>query len=154
MLDVTSAARTLDDPIIEPDRFEANDEVAIAPQLWGRRGRRLRATIDFWDDSVDLYRVKLRRGMRLVARLRGPRATNANLFLWKPGTRRIQGLAVKRRQLAAQSKSRTSIERIRLRVRKSGWYYLEVKASTPGAGPYTLSFRKRFPRATGSVALP
>jgi hypothetical protein len=154
MLDVTSAARTLDDPIIEPDRFEANDEVAIAPQLWGRRGRRLRATIDFWDDSVDLYRVKLRRGMRLVARLRGPRATNANLFLWKPGTRRIQGLAVKRRQLAAQSKSRTSIERIRLRVRKSGWYYLEVKAATPGAGPYTLSFRKRFPRATGSVALP
>ena len=46
-----------------------------------------------------------RRGQRLVALLRGPGGTDTNLFLWKPGTRRVAGFAVDRRRLAAQSKS-------------------------------------------------
>jgi hypothetical protein len=145
VLDVLSAVRSLDHPLPEGDRFETNDGAgAGAPRLWGRKGQRFTATIDYWDDQIDVYSVKLYRGERLVVRLRGPLGTDTNLLLWKPGTRRVQGSAVDRRLLAAQSQSPDSIERIRLkRIRQTGWYFLEVKASTPGSGRYILSFRKR-----------
>ena len=89
-----------------------------------------------------------------MARLRGPRGTDTNLFLWKPGTRRVGGFAVDRRLLAAQSKSPGSDERIRVRARESGWYFLEVKASDPGAGRYSLRFRKGPRRAARRAVLP
>ena len=139
VLNVANAVEALDRSLPEPDRFEANDEAATAVRLWGRKGRRIRATVDYWDDPIDVYRIKLRRGQRLVAILRGPGGTDTNLFLWKPGTRRVAGFAVDRRRLAAQSKSPGSVERIRLRVRESGWYFLEVKIADAGAGGYRLS---------------
>jgi subtilisin family serine protease len=146
LLDVASAVRRLSDSPPDSDRYEANDEASIAASLWGRKGQRIRATLDYWDDRVDVYKIKLRPRQRLVARLRGPIGANSNLFLWKPGTQRIGGKSVDRRLLAAQSKSPGSIERIRLNVTRKGWYYLVVKVSTPGSGRYTLRYRKR-PRA-------
>lgn len=154
VLDVASAVQALVGAVPEADRFEANDEAAIAAEIWGRKGQRIRATIDYWDDRIDVYRVKLRRGQRLVARLRGPRGIDTNLFLWKPGTRRVVGSAVDRRLLAAQSKSPGSFERIRVRALESGWYFLEVKVSDPGAGRYSLNFRKRPQRAALRAVLP
>ena len=109
VLDVADAVRALDGTLPEADRFEANDEAATAARIWGRKGHRIKATIDYWDDQVDVYKIKLRRGQRLGARLRGPRGTNTNLFLWKPGTRRVAGFAVDRRLLAAQSTSPGSL---------------------------------------------
>jgi thermitase len=153
MLDVADAVRALDGTLPEPDRLEANDEAATAAPLWGRKGHRIKATIDYWDDQVDVYKIKLRRGQRLVARLRGPRGTNTNLFLWKPGTRRVAGSAVDRRLLAAQSTSPGSAERIRVRVQETGWHFLEVKVSNPGAGRYSLNYRKRPRQAARRAAL-
>jgi subtilisin family serine protease len=146
LLDVANAVRRLSDSPPDSDRYEANDEASIAASLWGRKGQRIRATLDYWDDRVDVYKIKLRPRQRLVARLRGPIGANSNLFLWKPGTQRIGGKSVDRRLLAAQSKSPGSIERIRLNVTRKGWYYLVVKVSTPGSGRYMLRYRKR-PRA-------
>jgi subtilisin family serine protease len=145
VLDVASAVDSLVGTLPEPDRFETNDQAGTAaPRIWGHKGQRIQATIDYWDDPVDVYSFKIRRGERLVARLRGPKGADVNLLLWKPGTRRVEGFAADRRLLAAQSQSPDSIEQIRIRrVRQSGWYYVEVKASSPGAGRYTLSFRKR-----------
>ena len=153
VLDVASAVQALDGVLPEPDRYEANDEALSAAKIWGRKGQRISATIDYWDDPVDVYRVKLRRGQRLAALLRGPSGTDTNLLLWKPGTRRVGGVAVDRRLLAAQSKSPGSLEHIRVRARQTGWYFLEVKVTTPGAGRYSLRFRKR-PRAARPVTLP
>lgn len=143
VLDVESAVQALRTSVPAPDRYEGNDEAVNAAWIWGRKGQRIRATIDYWDDQVDVYRVKLRRGQRLVARLKGPVGTNVNLFLWNPGTRRVGGSAVDRRLLAAQSKSPGSAERIRVRARETGWYFLEVKVTTPGAGSYSLNFKKK-----------
>ncbi len=153
LLDVTNAVRTLSDAPPNQDRYEANDEAAFAASLWGRKGQRIRATIDYWDDRVDAYRIKLRPGQRLVARLHGPIGANANLFLWKPGTKRIGGKSANRRLLAAQSRTPGSRERIRLTVRQKGWYYLVVRVSTPGSGRYALRYRKRAPLAR-PAALP
>jgi subtilisin family serine protease len=143
LLDVGTAVRGLDDPLPDPDRYEANDRPSTAASLWGRKGQRIKATIDYWEDRNDVYKIRIRRGQRLVARLRGPAGANSNLFLWKPGTTSIGGSAVARRFLAAQSKSPGSLDKIRLRVQRPGWYYLVVKISTPGSGKYVLKYRKR-----------
>lgn len=153
-LDVASAVDTLDRATPEADRHEPNDGVATAAQIWGRKGQRVKATVDYWDDRIDVYRVKLRRGQRLVALLRGPAGTDTNLFLWKPGTTRIGGRAADRRLLAAQSKSPGSRERIHVRIQESGWYFLEVKVSAPGAGSYSLRFRKRQAQPARPAARP
>ena len=146
LLDVANAVRRISDSPPDSDRYESNDGVSTAASLWGRKGQRIRPTLDYWDDRVDVYKIKLRRGQRLVARLRGPIGANSNLFLWKPGTQRIGGKSADRRLLAGQSRSPGRIERIRLNVTRRGWYYLVVKVSSPGSGRYLLSYRKR-PRA-------
>jgi subtilisin family serine protease len=143
LLDVENAVRTMNDSPPDADRYEVNDDVSLAASLWGRKGQRIHATIDYWDDRVDAYKIKLRPGQRFVARLRGPSGANTNLFLWKPGTTRIGARSADRRLLAGQSKSPGSIERIRLNIREGGWYYLVVRASSPGSGRYSLRYRKR-----------
>ena len=151
LLDIGNAVRALDDPLPEPDDYEANDQPATAASLWGRKGQRIHATIDYWDDRDDIYKIRLRRGQLVVARLRGPQGADTNLFLWKPGTTSIRSAAADQRQLAAQSTSPGSIEKIRLQVRQSGWYYLVVKATSPSSGRYALRYRKRVPRARATV---
>jgi subtilisin family serine protease len=147
LLDVSSAVRALDGPLPAPDRYEANDRVSTAATVWGRRGQRIKATIDYWDDREDIYKIKVHRGQKLVARLRGPAGANSDLFLWKPGTTSIGGSAVDQRFLAAQSRSPGSLDKIRLRLRQGGWYYLVVRVASPGSGQYTLRYRKRPPAA-------
>jgi hypothetical protein len=153
LLDIGSAVKALDDPLPDPDRYEANDRVSSAAEVWGRKGQRIKATIDYWDDRVDIYKVKVRRGQKIVALLRGAAGANSDLFLWKPGTTSIGGSAVDQRFLAAQSRSPGSLDKIRLRVRQGGWYYLVVKIASPGSGKYTLRYRKR-PRAALRAARP
>jgi hypothetical protein len=152
-LDIATAVRSLDDAPPDADQYEANDQVAQAASVWGRKGQRIRATIDYWDDRQDVYKIRVHRGQRLVVTLRGPAGANSNLFLWKPGTTSVGGAAVDRRFLAAQSKSPGSLDRIRLRVRQGGWYYVVVRISAPGSGKYVLKYRKR-PRAGRPAARP
>jgi subtilisin family serine protease len=144
-LDVAAAVEhALDGPLPRADRYEANDDAGS--QAWPLRWRRatLTATLDYWDDQTDVYRLRLRRGQRLAATLRGPEGSDVNLVLWKPGTRSIQGLAASRPHSPARSAGPGARERIRrFRVRKSGLYYLEARMSKPGSGPYSLSFSKR-----------
>ena len=153
LLDIGAAVRALEDPLPEPDLYESNDRVSTAASLWGRKGQRIKATIDYWDDRYDIYKVKIHRGQKVVALLRGPAAANSDLFLWKPGTTSIGGSAVAQRFLAAQSRSPGSLDRIKIRVRQGGWYYIVVKIASPGSGEYTLKYRKR-PRAALRAARP
>ena len=127
------------------DRFEANDDAGtMAPQLWGAK-RTLTATIDYWDDANDVYRVRVREGEKLTVTLKGPAKTDTNLALWRPGTKHVEGLSVALQQMRVQQSARPgSSEQIRYTppARGGGWHYLQVKISTPGAGSYTLSFSK------------
>jgi len=135
----------LDNPNPAADHYEVNDQVANASSLWGRRGQRIHATVDYWDDRQDIYKIYARKGQTLVSKLRGPGGTDTNLFLWKPGTTTVRAAVADERFLAGQSKRPGSKEKIRVRVKETGWYYLVVRAATPGAGRYTLRYRKRFP---------
>jgi subtilisin family serine protease len=143
-LDVTEAVRyasTIPPP--EADQRETNDDAGdLAPRVYGRRGNTIRATIDFWDDETDVYRVQVRAGQRLAASLSAPPGTR--LFLWRPGTKRVSAIDFARRRVA-QSVQRGSGQRLVYRpgTGAGGWYYLQVRSTRDGGGPYVLSYTKR-----------
>ncbi len=75
------------------DRLETNDDAGtMAKRVYGAKNQ-LKATIDFWDDQIDVYRVELRSGQRLTATLTGPARSSVNLLLWAPQTETVVDLA-------------------------------------------------------------
>ncbi|MGB2953831.1 MAG: S8 family serine peptidase [Gaiellaceae bacterium] len=142
-LDVEAAVKTLKSGgLPTPDRLEPNDDAgaSAAPLAQGRRG--LTATLDFWDDPVDVYRVRLRRGRRVTVSVRGRDGLALSLTLWKPGTEHVDGAASLQAAHSASPASGTA--RISYRASKRGWYYVEVTLGGPGAGVYALRLSKGY----------
>jgi SpoIID/LytB domain protein len=144
-LDVTAALEALGRKLPTADRYEANDDAGpYAAPLWGSRTIVAQATLDFWDDQIDVYRVRVRRGQQLVVTLRGAAGTDPNLVLWRPGTTHVEGLSAKiQRQRVTQSARSGPNEVLVHRARQNGWYFVEVKMAAPGTGRYTLRIEKR-----------
>ena len=142
-LDVAKALGGLDGPLPPADQFESNDDAGALATPMRRTRADFRATVDFWDDPVDVYKTYLARNQRLVVRLDGPSGSDTNLILWKPGTRQVEGFSLSSLRLrAAQSARPGSRERLNYRAPTPGWYYVQVKLGTPGAGSYRLAFSK------------
>jgi hypothetical protein len=143
LLDVTAAVGSLVLPDPPADQFEPNDGAGNrAVRLWGKRKRKISATLDYWNDEVDVYRVKLRAGQGVTAVLRGPRDAETSLLLWNPGTKSVEEPTAGSRRLAARDTEGT-VKKVVHRARKGGWYFLEVKLATPTPSVrYTLRFAK------------
>ena len=142
-LDVTAALEALAGPIPPRDRYEGNDDAGDrAFTLYGR-SIDIKATLDFWDDQIDVYRVRLKKGQTIAVSLRGPVGTDTNAALWAPGTQKVEGLSleVQSRRLT-QSAHAGPNEHFLHRAPAGGWYYVEVKLTTDGSGPYTLHISK------------
>ena len=140
-LDLSKAIAALDGVLPPPDRFEPNDDAGTRSVKLTAAVTSLKATIDFWDDQIDVYRVYLRKGQRLGLALDGPAGATSNLLLWKPGTQRIDDLR-KQNLRAAQAISPGASHRLGYRAQKKGWYYVEVKVATRGSGPYELTLTR------------
>jgi hypothetical protein len=141
-LDVTAALGALALPLPVPDSREPNDDAGgRAFTLWGTK-RVVTATLDFWDDQNDVYRVFLRRGQRLFASLAGAAGTDPAMALWRPGTQEIDDLSRQyfRVRLSA---SVGPNEHLGFKAQAEGWYSLHIKLGAPGSGPYRLSVVKR-----------
>jgi hypothetical protein len=124
------------------DRLEPNDDAgSVAPRLWGNASA-VRATIDYWDDPVDVYGVKLRPGQRLKVSLRGPGVKGLSLVLWRPGTQHVNGLGLLPSQRLLQSLHAGPTQSFRYRAASAGWYMVEVKTVVPSAGGYSLRITK------------
>ncbi len=140
-LDVKSAVAALSasTSFAPADQFEPNDDVAQAHTLWGKRPG-FAASLDYWDDRVDVYRVNLRRGQRLHANAlaRWPGAA-VGLAVWRPG---ITTVLTRHKGRVAQSAHRARAQRLSYRARHSGWYYVEVRATRAGGGGYSLRLTK------------
>ncbi len=137
-LDVEAALRALAGPAPARDVLETNDGSDAPYPVWGLP-RRIEATLDYWDDPVDVYRVRLRAGQTLTAALDGPGNVQTELSLWDSSTPSVDatGPAAARHLLAASSQlSRT--QRVVAAVPRSGFYLVAVRAATPGDGSYTL----------------
>jgi hypothetical protein len=146
-LDVSAAIRAVhESEHPRSDQFEPNDEAGGRAAQLGKRKPvlRLQATLDYWDDPVDVYRVWLRRGRSVTARLNGHGQVEGNLQLWGRGTRVLQRRgAGSTGRLVRRSRGFGFRKRIRpYRVQATGWHYLQVKAAAPGSGLYTLEIRR------------
>lgn len=140
-LDLAKAVAALDGVLTPPDRYEPNDDAGNQSVKLTAAVKSVKATLDFWDDQMDVYRIYLRKGQRLRLSLDGPAGSNSNLLLWKPGTKRVDDLR-KQNLRAAQSIGPGASHRLGYRVATKGWYYVQVKITTRGSGPYELTITR------------
>jgi len=141
-LDVATAVESLAGPLPAADHYETNDDAgAQARTVWGKRDK-LDATVDYWDDPVDVYRIPLLRDELLRARLVA--GAGITFELWEPKTVHIDRAASQKLLIAE-----TTSGHLRFRAPRRAMYYLEVKAASPAFSPYTLTLVKTF---TGSRA--
>ena len=135
-LDVNAALALLQAGALpRADRYEPNDDAGVWSHALPPLPRTVEATLDFWDDNLDVYRVPLKQGQRLFARTA---PASLRLALWSPGTQRIESLDVSAR--LAQSRRVGAQARLSYRAPRSGTYYLAVKLVAPTRNPvaYTL----------------
>ena len=141
-LDVAKAIGALAGPLPARDRYETNDDAGShAPKIWGR-SRELTATLDYWDDPLDVYAVKLAAGTTLAARVDGPADANVSLELWRPGTLTVLAPGRFLGDRLARAARPGSVERVVYRARRGGWYFVAVRIAQGGFGQYTLSISK------------
>ena len=138
-LDVTKAVDFLSSGNRLPpsDRFEPNDGVRQAHKVWGKRPT-VNATLDYWDDPRDVYRVRLVRGQRLTARAvaRWSKATVA-LTLRRPGTKSPHGKGI-----VAQAPRPWKTQHLSYRAAHTGWYAVTLRITATGGGRYALHLTK------------
>jgi subtilisin family serine protease len=144
LLDVFSALNTAElGPLPVADRAEPNDDAGQeAAVLFGARPK-IDATIDWYDDPIDVYRVYLRAGRPVEVRVSGL-ATRATLVLWRPGTANVTPVtqvAVRNGKILAYQTGRNPV--LRLAVPADGWYFVQLRASArSGYQPYHLAVSK------------
>jgi subtilisin family serine protease len=141
-LDVASALARLEStlPLPRPDRDEPNDDAGIWAHTLPASRRSMDASLDYWDDNLDVYRVRLFPGQRLFARLTPVAAAKIRLQLWAPGTEHVDGLDVRSVRLADSRQIGRQV-RLSFRVRARGIYYLSAKvvSRTPEPVQYHLA---------------
>ena len=140
-LDIAKAIAAISGPLPPADRLEPNDDAGSHAAQLRASVKRVKATLDFWDDPIDVYRVHLVARQRLRATLRGPSGSTTSLVLWRPGTVRVTNLRGQRLR-AAQSIGPGSTHRLSFRVPATGWYYVEAKITSRSAGAYTLTLTR------------
>jgi subtilisin family serine protease len=144
VLDVTAAvSRALSGKIPARDSLEPNDDAGGQAHTVGGQKKTIRATLDYWDDQSDVYRIRLFAGQHLFASLAN--GSGAQLRLWRPGTRSLEGL---RPQLANQRVGRSAkrgssrLLGYRVPADHGGFYYLQVKLEAKTERTYSLTVVK------------
>jgi len=132
-LDIAAALADLSNgtKLPQPDAYEPNDGTgAYFAHAFGPP-RTISATLDYWDDPVDVYSIKLAKGQELFGRL--TRVTNAptTLMLWRPGTASVDVKQAAKTDRLAQSVSVAGQQRLSYRAPAAGTYYLEVRIKAP-----------------------
>jgi hypothetical protein len=146
-LDVQKAETMLAAGDVPPaDAYEPNDDAGQWAKSIGRP-QKIVATLDFWDDPIDVYKVTLQQGERLYARLSPSIAGSARLVLWKPGTDSVTDLRVPLSNEAAQATAVGAQQRLAFAVPATGGYYLEVRLVRPTRAvvAYTLAMATTSP---------
>jgi subtilisin family serine protease len=145
-LDIAKAVEALNLPLPQTDRYETNDDAGTQARTWWGKRVKIEATVDYYDDQIDVYRIALSGRERLDAKLTGAwPGANVNLILWKPGTTRVDDLRSQKLRAAA-SAAPGATQSLRFTAPGRGWYYVEVKVTSPGYGPYTLTLTKTPPK--------
>ncbi|HLG08204.1 MAG TPA: S8 family serine peptidase [Gaiellaceae bacterium] len=141
-LDVAAAIAALALPLPARDFYEANDDSGSRAYRVSGSNRRIKATVDFWDDQDDVYAIRLQRNQPMYVGLTGSDASaDLSLALWLPGTRSVEGVGNVgfRARVSARPGPR---EYLSYRARSSGTYFVQVRMSSPGLTRYRLTIIK------------
>lgn len=129
-----------------PDKYEPNDEAGDGGLSYNGAHpfglpRTITASLDYWDDPIDVYSISLAKGRRLFVRLSPSARDAAALVLWKPGTQRVDGPTALPAEQAATGGSAGDGRRLSYLVPASGTYYIEVRYAQHARGHinYALS---------------
>ena len=137
-LDVENALTLLaQGPLPPVDHYEPNDNAGPWAHALPPLPQTVDATLDYWDDNLDVYRVYLQKGSRLFARVT-PASGTVPMSLWAPGTKRVDTLDAQG-LLVAQSRVVGAQSRIGYRATRTGTYYLELRLGHPTRDP--LAYR-------------
>jgi Subtilase family len=123
------------------DSYEPNDDAGAWSHALPPLPRAIQATLDYWDDDVDVYRVFLRRGSRVFSRATPDISGSVRMDLYAPGTGRLEGIAVQRSRLVTSVSAQNGQSRLAYTARETGTYYLELKLIRKTRVPvrYTLA---------------
>jgi hypothetical protein len=149
-LDVSAAlsALTSGAPLPVPDRLEPNDGAGPWAHSIPPLPRAFAASLDYWDDNIDVYRLHLPKGAKLFARLTPAARATVRLALWPPGTEAVEPRTVGEKLATTPlTRSRPVAGQVRLAftARAGGTYYLEAKLVSPVRDPvqYRLALSRR-----------
>jgi subtilisin family serine protease len=133
-LDVTKAVDFVNSgsPLPPTDRFEPNDKSSQAHRLWGRRPD-IAATLDYWDDPVDVYRVRLVRGQHLHVRAAAR---------WSNAAVRLTLLRHEPKVRVARTARAGRTQRLSYRAPHTGWYDVSLLVKRHSGGRYALQLSK------------
>jgi hypothetical protein len=148
-LDVLAALNLLGDgsALPLPDRYEPNDDAGAAAHALPPLPRVIEASLDYWDDNIDVYRVALKAGQSLYVRLTPAGNASVRLALWAPGARHVDGLHADTSLRVEIGHRAGEQARLAYRATESGVYYLEAKLVSKTHDPlgYRLGLSRRSP---------
>jgi subtilisin family serine protease len=130
-LDVAAALKAATGPLPPTDVYEPNDDAGPWSHALPPLPRTVTATLDYWDDDVDVYRVALHAGQTLYVHLTPKPNVRVPLALWKPGTTHVLGLHAPIGNRVATSRRVGTQSRLTYRATRAGVYYLEAKLLRP-----------------------
>ena len=130
-LDVHAALQRLKQRSSIPpaDAYESNDDAGVEAHAFGPP-RTITATLDYWDDPIDVYAIKLAKGQTLFAHLTSTLPLG-KMQLWAPRTTHVgdrRGILGNR---AARSAPVGGQQRLAFVAPVAGKYFLEVRAGSP-----------------------
>ena len=141
-LDVAAAIAALAKRLPLRDFYEANDDAGLRAYPTSGSNRRIKATVDFWDDQDDVYAIRLRKGQPVYVGLTGSDpSVDLSLAFWLPQARSIESVSSLR--FRARVSARTGARQyLSYRARATGTYFVQVRMSSPGLTRYRLTIIK------------
>jgi hypothetical protein len=147
-LDVQAALTMLHNGVAlpKPDFGEPNDGAGKDAHPFGPP-RTISASLDYWDDPLDVYSLTLQKGRQLFVRLSPSNPSAVSMLLWKPGTERVDGANVDPAGKLATAVTVSGQKRLAVVAPETGTYYLEIKFVPPARArvTYTLAVATRAP---------
>jgi subtilisin family serine protease len=141
-LDVAAAVAALGSPLPLRDAFEANDDAGPRARPLSGDTRRIKATLDFWDDQDDVYAIRLEKGQPVYIGLTGPGSgVDISIAFWLPGARSISN-ARDLRFRAKVSARAGARQYLSFRATAAGSHFVQVRMSSPGSARYRLTVIK------------
>ena len=140
-LDIAKTLSALNGPIPPASRYEPTNDAGPQAYLLPRAQASITADLDYWENPVDVYRIRLVRRKQLWVRLTASMG-QTTLALWAPATEHVQATATAaapKGRLIAATDVRPA-KHLHYIAPRTGWYYLEVDLRAQGNSAYTLSY--------------